>query len=377
MSSLLGFILALSLIIYTIIDPKGGDSPFKWVVYSMMLWLPIHLISVKKICIRYGKIMFRWMLGFLTLFSCHIFFANEQPLNDIILFMSFFSLSAIALTTRLQTSVWICLLIIFLLESIITLPSGFSYVGYSDGWNGFFQNSNTNSIFICSTLIATLLECKNKKLRYLIIVLALIGIIASRSRNALLVYLIIVICIVFEYKLQKYQRWFPYILVGLLFFAGYYMLVIEPSSREAGVEMFGKDQGSAGRSLQLIYLISNFDLSAWGHGRYINTIVENYTGYQVHNVFVASFYVLGLIISITYLAYIYWLYRNSHSYKFKICLLAIQFYLFFEPGYFFSVQLFCYLPMLVLCSNFYRQSKFNKDDSYIGQERISKLLANL
>ena len=378
MSALLGSLLVLSLAIYTMIDPQGGDSPFKWVVYSTMLLLPLYLLSLSDNIIRYGNVMMNWAICFLLLFICHIVLAKEKPLNDIVLLISFFSLSATAISSKLEKSVWVCLLIVFVLESCITLPFGFNSSGYADGWKGFFQNPNTNSIFICSTVIASILGCHNRKIRITVFILAFVAILASRSRNALLVYLMITIGRLFEYKLIKFQKYFPLLIIILLVFASYYMLVIEPTATSTDLEMMGKNQGSAGRSLQLLYLVSNFDLTLWGHGRYVNSLIEDYTGYPVHNVFAASFYVLGLFISTAYILFIGWLYCKSLSYKFKICLLAVQFYLFFEPGVFFSVQLFCYLPMFVLCTYFYKQSTLQSSKSIPDKRRnIPKLFANI
>jgi len=357
-------LLVLCFCLYTAFNPLGGDSPFKWIIYGLMGLIPLTIITLNgKIAGRYVNLVGFWLALFGTLLMLHINFAREQPINDIILLLSFTCLTSLCSISSAQVPVFKTLFALFLIESIATLPVFLVTIpggGYAAGWRGMFENPNTNSIFLISTLIASVLSSPSVRLKKFIYICVFIGVLFTRSRNALLVCMMITAGDILKYRLSKLEKILPILLVGVLVFAGYYMLVIEPMSK-GGLEMMGKDQGSAGRSLQLLYITGNFDLSMFGGGRIVNSIVEDNTKYPVHNMYIASVYVLGILITAVYLAFAYWMYRKAKSIMFKVCFLAAHFYFFFEPGYLFCVQLDYFLPMLVLCSTFHTSVYGNKE----------------
>lgn len=367
----------ISFVIYCAHDAgaEGVNNPFKWVVYGLMLALPIFQLTIPSIFRRYKILMAKWLGIFTIFFIFHLIFAHEKPLVAIVSLCSFFTLSVVAVSANLNKATWITLLTIL----IVTILTTFSYSNISnlESWTGFMPNANTNSVLVFSTLMATILGCKNRKIRWFIWILALIAIIATRSRNALLVYFVLFAASLFEFKLIKIQKWLPLMFILVLIGAAYFMIVIEPSQTKASLSLMGKENGSAGRSLQIIYLINNFKLSLWGGGRIINSIVQQHAFYNVHNTYLASFYILGIVISIAYIWFLYWLYKSSVSFKFKICLLMVQFYLFFEPGVFFSVQMLYFMPMFVLCANFYNHSVYNSRSQKPAHKKIPVLFNNL
>ena len=372
-------ILLFSFVGYTSTNPLGGESPFKWVVYSLIIALPVSILSLKKTFIRYSHNFGGWVIVFSLLFCAQLIIAHENFINDFILWMSFICLSVCLVGISLSKTTYLSLLVLLIVDIVLGIDGHAIASSYASGWAGMFQNPNTNSIFLLSVLISTFFGCKDKKLRIMVATIILLGIIATRSRNAALSYMIFIGGILFQYKLEKFQMWFPFILVGILIFAGYYMAVIEMTSDQSAVELFGKSKGSAGRSLQIVYIISNYKLSLFGYGRIVNSLVEDNTGYPVHNMYIASIYVLGIVISIAYLWFVYWLFRSSYSYKFKIGLIAVHFYYFFEPGYFFCVQMSYFLPMFALCVNYWPDSKFNHvNRSHTSNNRIiHKFISNL
>lgn len=363
MTRYLSVLLLTSLVGYTAINPLGGDSPFKWVLYAFMILLPLSVCLNVHSFTYYRQNMSKWFWLFSILFPLQIIFSGEKIINDFILWCAFLCLSCTAMYSSMKHLIFFTMIILLAVDICLglVLPGRNSLAySYSFGWTGMFQNPNTHSAFLCSVLIAILLGCSNKKIIKLLIVSILIGILATRSRNGVLTFIIIVGGLFFEKILYKYQKWFPLGLLVVLVFAGYYMLVVEPLSQEKGVEMFGKGNGSAGRSLQIIYMINNFDINLWGHGRVANSLVEENTGYPVHNMYIASIYVLGVLLSCSYLYFILWVYRTTNSYKLKLSIIGSHFYYFFEPGYFFCVQMSYFLPMFIICANYWNTSKFNK-----------------
>ncbi len=380
MNKILTILFLISFIGYTITNPLGGDSPFKWVVYILMILLPFNFMMIPRVMTSYNKKLGLWFIFFTLLFIAQLVFSKEKLVNNLILWGSFFCLSMLMVTCNLKKCVWRLLFLALIVDFSLGFPDlvySIRAAGYADGWKGMFQNANTNSIFLCSTLIAALLSCPCKKTRIIVLIFILLGIIATRSRNALMVYLIVIGGLLLEFRLSKFQKWFPLVLILILAFAGYYMFVIEPITSQNAMELLGKKKGSAGRSLQIIYMITHFDLTLWGNGRYINSIVADHTGFPVHNMFIASFYVLGIFISIAYLSFIYWLYYHSMSYKLKIILLALHFYFFFEPGYFFCVQLCYFLPIFVVCVNYWSNSTFSIKNAVQINIKIPKYFSNL
>ncbi len=371
--------------LYTALNPAGGDSPFKWVVYGLMVLVPAAVLTQNTTTAdQYLHIVGKWAISFIALFILHIVFAHEQPLNDIILLLSFTALSSLLVIDSAQTAIYKTLLVLLVIETIVTLPEflvTMPFGNYDYRWNGMFQNSNTNSIFFVATLIATVLTSPSTKIKKIIYILVFIGVFFTRSRNALLVCVMIAAGDFLKFKLTKFEKILPLILVGVLIFAGYYMMVIEPVSK-GGLEMMGKNQGSTGRSLQILYVTSHFDLSWFGGGKIVDSIVQSNTNYPVHNMYIASVYVLGTVITAAYLVFAYWMYRKAKDIMYKICFLAAHFYFFFEPGGIFCVQLDFFLPMLVLCSAFYNaQSKRNaiikSDNTVNNYDKIKRRLETI
>ena len=357
-------LLIVSFCVYTVFFPVGGDSPFKWVIYGLMGVLPCQIFLLgNSVMDRYLRMLWPWVVTFAVLLAMHLVAAHEKPVNDIILVVSMVSLTSVMAVGGVQKVVLRTLLWMFLFQMTVFLPL---YLikgpgsGYNDGWTGMFSNANTCSIFLVSTLLATAVSMEKGKRKYLLYGALFIAIFLTRSRNALLVGIAIIGSDLLQAKLVRFEKILPLVLVGVLIYAAYYMMVIEPASAKGGLEMMGKDQGSAGRGVQLLYITSHYDITPFGFGRIANTMTEKATNYPVHNMYVASLYVLGWIIPVVYVGFVYWMYRKARRLMYKICLLAAHFYFFFEPGYIFCVQLDYFLPMFTLCSCFYNNSLFHK-----------------
>ena len=214
-------------------------------------------------------------------------------------------------------------------------------------FQGIFENPNTMGAFSACAMIATFLFIKNKKIKLALLFIFILCIVGCKSRN-LLLFSILTIFFYFlirQYKPQVAILCFCIFVVGAL----YYLIIIEPQSLSGGMEILGKEGGSAGRSSQILLTISTFPLTLFGVGYDVpSDFVINKTGYAIHNFYINTVYSMGLVFMLFYVIFIIRLYLNLRSYKAKAFLLASHIYFLFEPGMALSPHMINCLPISLI-----------------------------
>ncbi len=234
-----------------------------------------------------------------------------------------------------------------LLQSLFTLASESSY-------KGIFKNPNFMGAFTTITITATFLFVKSKNLKTFLFILFALALMASKSRNCIL----FVISAIGFYLLLK-SRFSKY--TSLIFFTAiavalYYLIIIEPQTMTAQVQMFGKESGSAGRSDQILLTITTYPLTLFGVGYDIpNKYSLAITGFPIHNFYINSLYALGIVFMGVYTLFISTIYKNLRNPLAKSFLLSSHIYFLFEPGITFSIVALNNIPIILSIISFNQQ----------------------
>lgn len=223
---------------------------------------------------------------------------------------------------------------------------------YASGWVMIFNNANMASVFICCVFSSIWIFVAHKGIRLVTFILVIIGLLACKSRNAILFFGLANAFLYFKHCLVNRQKYLPILVFLFLITILYYMIVVEPYLLNiSSFSVFGKTEGTTGRSMQILYIIDHFDINMWGYGSLINKSVEEALNYAVHNFYVSTIYSMGVIYFLFYLFFIYRLYFMLKSYESRIFLICFHVYFFFEPSWAFCVQMNYLLPMIiVMCS---------------------------
>ena len=355
MHTLLLLIAVLCYILYSTSDIEAPNAfaALKPVVYILLLLLSIVNIfkSIKYwnreyvyTGILFGVIVFiHYLLGNGTFEGCFV---------SLLVFTLISTLPFISFDIRKLA----VLLLFIYISSFLLFPKDFYQSifsqDYAAGWKVLFNNANMASVFICSVFAAVWLFLTSKKLRIITFVLVLIGLLACKSRNAILFFLLANIALYFRSYLGSRQRYLPLLTLIFLSFSLYYMIEIEPYLYNASnFSMFGKTEGSTGRALQILYVIEKFDINLWGYDGLINESTIDALNYPVHNFYVSTLYSMGLVYLLFYFVFIFRFYLKLKSYESKVFLLCFHVYFFFEPSWAFCIQLNYLLPMIIIaCS---------------------------
>ena len=241
------------------------------------------------------------------------------------------------------------IIIIFLITIFLTFPKliqNLFTLASESFYEGIFKNPNFMGAFTTMTITTTFLFVKNKKLKVILTILFVLALMASKSRNCIL----FVISAFGFYSLLKsrFSKYTPIIFFTAIALALYYLIVIEPQTMTAQVQMFGKESGSAGRSGQILLTIARFPLTLFGVGY---DLPNNYsfvmTGYPIHNFYINSIYALGVVFMCIYTLFISTLYRNLRNPVAKSFLLSSHIYFLFEPGITFSIVALNNIPIIL------------------------------
>ena len=227
-----------------------------------------------------------------------------------------------------------------------SLVSNLFTTASNSSFRAFFDNANTTGAFTTIAITATFLFVKNKQLKVLLCILFAMSLLGCKSRNAVLFAITAMgFYIILKTKFAKYT---PAIFVLTLLIALYYMAIIEPFSQTTQAQMFGKEQGSAGRSEQILITVTHFPLTLFGVGYDVpNDYSVSITTFAIHNFYINTIYALGILFTILYFWYISHIYKTLKSKFAKAFLLASHIYFMFEPGTGFSTGMVNSLPLIL------------------------------
>ena len=320
-----------------------------------------------------------WLLAIFTfLMIGHIMNSQTnlmQGVNIIVSVYLYFILSKVPLNTmRVYKVVFWSFIIITIVYSPFVIRGLLELTNERAAFSGPFSSANSIGDLGLSALFCYLLFSNSDKRRnksfYLLLLLVLLIIISSHQRSAILVLLSWLIA----YQLLKRNWNKKIIFVGFILvltvvgFAMVYNEVISTKSQDEGVEVFGKESTSRGRSEQIFLALNIFDITPWGEGRgVVNASVKDEMRYAVHNTFVASILEYGYLIFAFYFLFWYRLF-NKGTILSASFILAYHVLLFFEPENFFSNQLLPFIAFsLVMISEGEEQRK------NIYQDNLKKL----
>lgn len=241
-------------------------------------------------------------------------------------------------------------LILFTVTYILTfedLYRAFTYSSVNDLFTGLFLNSNTNSFFAICFFSSVLMFLEKGKCRNVLLILSVIYILACGSRNALL-FIFLLFAFLYIGNNPRYDpyRFVAFLIVILLLFV--YLLVFEMNS-EVDFVVFGKEANSAGRAQQIDFVISNFQLNLFGHGKdIVNGTVASEMVYAVHNFYISSVYSTGALAMFLYFVYLKRFYDRLEHNMSKSFLMAVHVYFFFEPGLSFYISFINMVPFILV-----------------------------
>lgn len=353
------FLLLISVFLFVLYVTSLGDitnafSGLKDFVYPLFLILVFANLktSMRRFFEKFGIMT----LMFVILIVFHFVYGGGN----------FEGFTVSVLVYLLCTTVWVNVFKMDLFAFLLLGIYLFSFVAYpkeliigllSDssgtGWNLIFQNSNMASLFICCVFASVYLFIKKQKIKKLSFLFVIIGLIACQSRNAVLFFVLSVFFLYFKKYLLKYRVYFPVFILLFFVVVVYYMIVIEPYLMNIShFIMFGKSEGTTGRSMQVLYIVENFDINLWGYDKLINEASMDVLNYPVHNFYVTTLYAFGLSMFLFYMYFVYKIYFMLKVYESQVFLLCFHVYFFFEPSWAFCVQLNYLLPMLIIAGSY-------------------------
>lgn len=376
METLFLIIAFLCYIVYSTFDPSiPSDGEFmKYIVYAVLLVMTSYNILNNRIFLmKYYK----WFIvAFLFLLFEHLKMTNDDIQTTFIPFFVFLNLISFSVSKYkvkyLGISFFIFYIVFIVLDYHNLLKCIFS-LNYDDGWESVFYNSNLASIFICSVFCSTYLFVKNKLLNRISFFLVIIGLLACKSRNAFLFFIIVNLFLYFKPWLFKRQKYLPLLILLFLLGSLYYMIIIEPYLVNLSLfNLFGKTEGSTGRALQIMFVIQNFDINLWGYGRsLINDAVTEELSYVIHNLYINTLYAMGLLYLFFYLYFVSRFYIYLKNYESRVFLLSFHVYFFFETGVAFGFALNYFLPMIIVACSALNHVDFKLNKKYENHNCIS------
>lgn len=345
MLSIIVFLTVLFIIIYTAIQPELFS------ITGLSLWSLIFSIPIISL-IKKGN---HWQKKefWITIVMVLILFFHYHFTSDTLLSLSMYLITLIMLLQLFKiqfNAKWILLIPLLgvLIQTIIFFPSlKTSMTATNDilAFRGFFQNSNTCSIFASVGYLCSFYLLKNKT-RFLFMFICIINMFGGMSRNAFLFVIIFHFLLYLQLRF-KYDKILLYITPIILVFMGYFLLFIDTSS---ALSFFGKG-GTTGRSLQIIYLFNTYDFNLLGYGRdFISDESLNLFRVPPHNMLFYTLYGMGLLFLCVYIRFVILLYSYFTSPIAKSALLSMQIYYFFEPVIPFEVSMSFLLPILIFIS---------------------------
>lgn len=317
-----------------------------WVTYLTLFTSALLAISV----IFTGP-KFRW--GYVILMSVvmlfHYFLTPDRITTTILFWVTIFLFEAVDKGCYSYKIILYPLLMAFLFGFVFTIPdflTSIAHTSRSNLYQGFFQNANSFAAFCLMTLMCVILFMRRSKIRLAIIILLILNIYSSGSRNAML-FLLISLGFYYFHK-TRYAK-FAYILyVLLLLLSTFYLLFLE-MTYVIDFTVMGKAADSAGRSAQIAYIIGSFPIKLFGCGKdVIDAAINSVENFSIHNFYINSLYSLGVIPLLGYFYYIYYLWKNLPNIMAKAFLLAFNIYFFFEPGTCYYLLFLNVMPIIII-----------------------------
>lgn len=293
------------------------------------------------------------LLGYVLIFSfvAHYLTTDDKVTTTILMIMTLLLYEVLKKTNLDVKWPMVTVFMVFFVSYIMSWSDMLAsltttHVGRSDLYKGIFQNANSNGGFSLFTFFFAFIFCKDKTIRYIMLVLTFSSIVASGSRNAMLSCLLFFAFLFIQRT--KFKKFAFSAFITFLLLSFFYLFFVEMNS-DVDFTVMGKEANSAGRSEQIAMVVATYPLSLFGSGKdLVDNFVNDLTGFAVHNFYVSSLYSMGIIILVGYMLYVHKLYKNTMSSKAKAALLASNIYFFFEPGISFYLQMLNVYPIMVV-----------------------------
>lgn len=289
------------------------------------------------------------LLFFLILYIILHSFSGETSKSTLLLiiirFFFLIRLKYVDINTKFIGHGFLTFFIVLMFLDFPLLISNLYTLAGESSFSSIFRNPNTLGVVITLVTTSTFVFINNKKIRSLSIPLLIMGLMACKSRNAVL---FMISAIGFYYILKtRFAKYVPVIFTLIIGFALYYLMIIEPQSQTSQVALFGKESGSSGRSLQIILTMAKFPLTFFGVGNELpNEYSMVYTGYPIHCFYINTLYSMGIVYLTIYLIFIYQIFKKLNSKLAKAFLLSSHIHFMFEPGMAYSLDMQTYFPIL-------------------------------
>lgn len=343
-------ILVSIFLILEIINKTSEEAQSSYVlyaIYAIMFYLIINsfLKPIPSIKTNNSDVLF--FILFVLYCIIHLM-VGETPIQHILLFIFtvFFllRLKHVQINCNIPAYAIILLFLILVFSEFNHLITSAINTNFSNSFQSIFENPNTFGVFITFTITATLVFVKNKKFQLLLIPLLILAAMSCKSRNVILFCTAVIF---FGYLLNtRYAKFVPILFFLFLGSALYYLTIIEPQSLNNQAVMFGKEAGSAGRSLQIILTIARFPLTLFGIGERIpNDYSISMTSYAIHCLYINSIYAMGIAYMALYIWYLQKLFHELKSPIAKALLLSSHIHFMFEPGLAFYIGAQTFLPL--------------------------------
>ncbi|PDP65499.1 hypothetical protein CLI78_09495 [Porphyromonas gingivalis] len=288
------------------------------------------------------------VLGSIFYFLGYLLFTDAR-LENIALYLSSIIFFVILQKARVDGRKIAVALIVFWLLSIILHPieliDSFTATRVDDYFSGFFDNSNTFAAYSTVVFSSTFIFVENRRVRWFIAVVFFVMLFAHHSRNTLL---FVLLSFIFYFLFTKGKgRLVPWLFFTIIAEALLFLIVIEPNLVATDFVLFGKEANTAGRSEQVLSVVSHFDIKWFGVGA--DTITKHSIGindYAVHNAWINTLYSMGIIYFVLYAVFIRKVYMNIPPLA-RSFLLGFHVYSFFEPGLFFSILMISSFPIII------------------------------
>lgn len=342
-NTILLFLLCVSMILSTVLG--SGVDLFSYIACFFSACLVFKGVLS-------GRVRFSaYIVAMMIILCLHFVFTSDKVTTMILCLITLFLYEAVANQRYSVRAVLYIFLISFAIGFVLTFPSFLSslfvvHTDRSDYYQSFFHNSNTYSAFCLMTLMCTIMFMKPSKVKLILTILLVLNIYASGSRNGLL-FLITSVCFYFFHK-SKFAKYSYVLFILFLLMATYYLFFIEMSS-SIDFTVMGKSANSAGRALQIIYVIDEFPLKLLGCGKdIIDASINRIGDYSIHNFYINSLYSFGVMPLLGYLYYIYRIWKTLPSIVAKSFLMAFNIYFFFEPGTCYYLLFLNVMPMIII-----------------------------
>lgn len=358
------FLFFVAILLVILADSIKIIGEFRTVIYVVLIIMSIFNLfsSWSAYKRKYAHMSYLYIIIILLCYK-NGNIALESVIMSLLIYFTFITTYISSFKVKATT----ILLLSILLFSLLFITEK-SAIGRG-GTPLIFSNPNMASLFVLCVFSAVLIFYKNRNFHMFIMIVTLFLIVLTGSRGALLFYMISSTCILLEKRLIKYQNYFSFITFGFLVMLFIYLSIIEPLFMgESHFNVMGKEGGSAGRSVQILYLLENYEINLWGYGSLINEELEDKTGMPVHNFYISTLYNVGLLMFVFYIFFILKVYYSLKMYSSRVLFLCYHIYFFFEPAWAFCAHMNYILPMLIILG--YDNAKDTQNNKGLEEKSI-------